>query len=96
VHGGLSAYHGIGKYGLHHKRHHGRCHFGCGCAGPAFVLPRPPFHPPVVVPFPGHPPVVHPPIHPPVLRPPLHPGCGHGSRFGLHYGRGRFGFSFRF
>ena len=55
------------------------------------------YHPSVVVPFPGHPPVVHPPVH--------HGGYSHGysrgyshgySRGGLQINTGRVGFSIAF
>jgi hypothetical protein len=50
AHGGYPSYHSsYHRYGYgHHRR---------PCHPPVYV------HPPVVVPFPGHPPVVHPPVY---------------------------------
>lgn len=59
--------HEVGHHGYHKYRHgdYGRYrhHGHPGWRGPAVYRPPVWGHPPVVIPYPGHPPVMHPPVH---------------------------------
>ena len=79
-----------GRHG-HHRSY--RSH------GPIIVSPPIYGHPTVIVPRPGHPPVVHPPIvHPPIVHPPVYRYRPHyyGRSSGFHYSTPGFSFGIRF